>query len=585
MATPLQYQPQFVQANLGVLQRNLQAREQEYAATEARQQAMEDNYAALQVDTSDIGLKNELLGGYQKQAQDIVSRYGGDYGAAKKDLSRLATNMTNDQGMALMQRKRQLSEEQRKLENQFGPNAITTQNVRDINLRDADGNYIGSDQLDYNVYDSRMIDQHMKTGYGALAQQRRKGDFSVDKNFPALLRADINLGLNQQEVSEYTQTIADDIRSQFPGLSEEQIQTRAANFANQLDRGYDYTQIENKDYTNSLKNTGTGLFGAPSVRSHAAPSTGATAKKFAKKQKRNLDFLNKFNELVGSSESFNPDSFNTPGTTGTTYGSAFSRPDVSKEAADRDDAGRLDRFIKDNDIRNSRTYNEIRDGGGSDTEAIKQWVVDEGVYDSKFNSLLSLDGSDAIYKTIDQDLILQGRGNTEVEVSVGGSDDTDMETLSDAKSMIIGDPVVAFNQSSGELMFAGRNKDGEDVSFMVPSENLSQASFRPLKQSTEAIEIHKEAPIAGYSRQEAEANAPTEYTSVGFTADGRELRVVPYRENGERRTLEYISNPDGTFMLIGEGNDGLSGLITSNVSNFGEITGKRSKYNELNINK
>ena len=83
----IQYTPQFVQSDIGAMQRKFDDLQQGYDTAYSGAVAAEDAFGQFDVDQRDIELKNEVLGGFKNRVKSLVDRYGGDWGAASKQLA------------------------------------------------------------------------------------------------------------------------------------------------------------------------------------------------------------------------------------------------------------------------------------------------------------------------------------------------------------------------------------------------------------------------------------------------------------------------------------------------------------------
>ena len=246
MATPIQYTPQFVQTDLGLLNNIIGQRDKEYDLAEMQQQQREDQFASLKTDAADIGLKNEIMGEYQKKAGDILERYGGDYAAAATDLAKLGSDLKANPFINLSQQRMQIAEEERKLESQLGSDAIKVQSVRNTPLRDAEGNWITPDQLKYKIYDRNRLNRMVQDEFKDRAQEVRTGPYRTDKNLPGYKVYDVTTGITRGEVPEVADEIYARLMERAPGMDPATAKAMAYDNARQMVRGTEKKQI--RDY-------------------------------------------------------------------------------------------------------------------------------------------------------------------------------------------------------------------------------------------------------------------------------------------------------------------------------------------------
>src|SRR6056297_2139403 len=169
MATPIQYIPQPIFSNVGILQQQLAQDQSRHDQAMANQLAMEDQFAQVRTHPSDISAKNRVLGDFQTKVQDVVERYGGDYGAAAKDIARLTSRTRQNPFFQLAPERRRLAEEERKARLQLGPNYIPLASVTDKPLQDpTTGEWIDPTDLQYNYANRQQLQQLIDKELGGL---------------------------------------------------------------------------------------------------------------------------------------------------------------------------------------------------------------------------------------------------------------------------------------------------------------------------------------------------------------------------------------------------------------------------------
>src|SRR6056297_2933089 len=185
MATPIQYIPQPIFSNVGVLQQQLAQDQARHDQAMANQLAMEDQFAQVPTHPTDIPVKNRVLGDFQTKVQDVVERYGGDYGAAAKDIARLTSRTRQNPFFQLAPERRRLAEEQRKRIATLGPNAILTQDVTATPLQDSiTGEWISPDDLQSEVLDQRLYEQMLERRHGKLRGVTTPGEWRKSQQLP-----------------------------------------------------------------------------------------------------------------------------------------------------------------------------------------------------------------------------------------------------------------------------------------------------------------------------------------------------------------------------------------------------------------
>jgi hypothetical protein len=259
MATPIQYIPQPIFNNVGVLQQQLAQDQQRYAQAMANQLAMEDAFAQLQTHVADIPLKNEILSEFQQKVKETVDRYGGDYGAASRDLARLVSQTRQNPFFQLAPERRRLAEEQRKLMLQLGPNAILAKDVTSVPLRDPEtGEWISPEDLNYSVLDQRQYEEFLNRRYGVLRNRTTPGEWTRNSQYPWMLERSVYKGILPEEVEDYKAQMSADLAAQHPELPEEYREMIADSYANQLMMGSASERITDPLYAARAKSGSSG---------------------------------------------------------------------------------------------------------------------------------------------------------------------------------------------------------------------------------------------------------------------------------------------------------------------------------------
>lgn len=240
----IEYRPQFIQSDIGAMQNKFNQLQQAYDQSYAGTLATEDQFNQLQVDPRDIALKNEIVGGFKNRVQEIVDRYGGDWGAASKALAKEVINTKSNQFFPLASRRYQLAEEQRKLASQ--PGSIIIKNINDINLRDKEGNWINPDQLDYQVTTRDYLEDQLKKLYAGRASKINElGYRAGPTGYKEKLTSE---GLLEKEVAPTAQEMAQSLKEIYPNLDDNTIYDISFNTAKSMVGGTKSNLIEDKDW-------------------------------------------------------------------------------------------------------------------------------------------------------------------------------------------------------------------------------------------------------------------------------------------------------------------------------------------------
>jgi len=239
MATPIQYIPQPIFSNVGVLQQQLAQDQARHDQAMANQLAMEDQFAQVPTHPTDIPVKNRVLGDFQNKVQDVVERYGGDYGAAAKDIARLTSRTRQNPFFQLAPERRRLAEEQRRRQQELGPYAITAQDVTAMPLQDPEtGEWIDPSRLSSKVLDERLYLQQLQEDHKYLPKRVKEGSWRRDPNFPQILQRTRYKGILPNEEQAYAEQFYQELASD-PDLPDETARRMASNFAHQLVLGTD----------------------------------------------------------------------------------------------------------------------------------------------------------------------------------------------------------------------------------------------------------------------------------------------------------------------------------------------------------
>jgi hypothetical protein len=217
----IEYRPQFVQSDIGAMQKRFDEMQHSYDQSYAGALAAEDLYSQYETDVTDVALKNEIIGNFRNKVQSIVDKYGGDWGAAAKQLAKEVVKTKQDPFFQLAGRKKQLAEEQRKMIQAYGPDAVVLKDIRNVQLKDKEGKYIDPSKLESEVLNRAQIKEMMNKELGHLAKDIREGEFAVSKKMPWQMERKIMTGISDAEVMGVAQRGYELIKSQRPDLPDD----------------------------------------------------------------------------------------------------------------------------------------------------------------------------------------------------------------------------------------------------------------------------------------------------------------------------------------------------------------------------
>ena len=364
MATPVRYIPQFVQSNLGLLNNIISKRDRQFDIAKQQQLATEDKFKSLQVDPVDIELKNEVLNDYQGQAQDILKKYNGDYYAASDDLARLGSSMKSSTPINLLMRRKQLGEEERKIMNQYGTDAIVAHSIYDQNLRDKNGDWIDPSQLKSKIYNAAQIYGRFNREYGSLKNRTWQTDPKhLSGDMSGFLGYESGRGIHKNEVAGYRDEMFKELKQQYGDLDDNTLMNIADNAANSLVVG---SQTHYMQDPMAIARAKAALNGqsteGQNYRAERSNSISADNDK-AKEMNSSLDSINTLNSLIKKRDDFNKK-----------WPDLTKQPDGEKDPSQQKYIDDLNNEISDYTNSVKKDYpiiNQLIKKGYSETEAIE----------------------------------------------------------------------------------------------------------------------------------------------------------------------------------------------------------------------
>lgn len=205
MPVPLQYQSQFIPTNYGAVENVLRMYRQDMGQREQQfdlAQQMQDQAVAniYGMETLDPDVLQQAGDALSQRIDDIVSKRGGDYGAAAKDISSLIAQESRNPIYGLNKRKL----EQTKLLEQAlarNPNLLALQDPRKMSLTQKG---LTPEDISYSVADPATIQEAIKDIYGERGNQVRQTGLrpSGTKGY---LMSEITKGLTDSEIEQLSQ--------------------------------------------------------------------------------------------------------------------------------------------------------------------------------------------------------------------------------------------------------------------------------------------------------------------------------------------------------------------------------------------
>lgn len=205
MAIPLQYQSQFIPTDfgavsnvLGMYKQDMNQREQQFdLAQQMQDKAIANIYG---IETLDPELFQQAGDALSQRIEELVSKRGGDYGAAAQDISRLIAQESRNPIYGLNKRKL----EQTKLLEQAlakNPNLLPLQDPRKISLTQKG---LTPEDISYSVADPATIQDAIKDIYGERGNQIRQTGLKPSGT-KGYLMSEITRGLTDAEIQQLAQ--------------------------------------------------------------------------------------------------------------------------------------------------------------------------------------------------------------------------------------------------------------------------------------------------------------------------------------------------------------------------------------------
>lgn len=209
MATPVEYTQQYIPtpSDIGMMQGQLNTMQSEYDAGYAAPLMFEQEFSQLPVTGDNIAGKQAVLGNFQNKVKGIADKYGGDYGAASKDIVREITRERQKPFYQLAPKHAAMAEEARKVKQALGPNALIKKDVPS-NFVDEKGNVTNTD-FSYDIADVRDFEKPMAQMF---------------KEFATGFNKDINYSVGNGYRRMGTQFGAKDVNEAMQGLQSSQGQ-------------------------------------------------------------------------------------------------------------------------------------------------------------------------------------------------------------------------------------------------------------------------------------------------------------------------------------------------------------------------
>lgn len=239
MATPIQYTPQFIPTNVGLMNNILAQKQSDYDAGYAAPGMFEDKFAQIQVSPENMAGKQAILGNFQDKIKGVVDRYGGDYGAASKDIVReIARERQNPFYQMAPQHQKALARQQ-SMKDKLGSNYFALNEVPS-KFVDETGRVNQNVELNPNILNQQDLEKTLLTEFGGLGKQVREGGLKNIQDRPGMLESATTRGITQNEVSGVADQMLQRLRDSNPDLAaaidagDPRAMQIAQNMANQM---------------------------------------------------------------------------------------------------------------------------------------------------------------------------------------------------------------------------------------------------------------------------------------------------------------------------------------------------------------
>ena len=285
MFVPVERTSQVIPVDYKYMNQMLGQDQARYDAANAGINEFEDAASSIPVTTGGMEAKDMFLNKTKESIDAITAKYGGDAGAASKEIARFISKAKADPLVQLMPYQYQLAEEERKMVSQLGPNAINLRpGVGTKNLINKEtGQVINKEELHPSVIDRRDITKHLQANYGELSRKMREGLFQAAKGadgkaIPGLMDRWTTRGLTQAEADALIPQMIEDIKAMSPELAKAieegnpVAMQEARNMANQLVMGQTASTMQDPGYNPSSSDNAGDPFGLLNLRSRQNPT-------------------------------------------------------------------------------------------------------------------------------------------------------------------------------------------------------------------------------------------------------------------------------------------------------------------------
>lgn len=219
MPSPIQYVPQFIPTDIGAISNVLDRRQAEYDAGYAAPLMYEDKYSQIPVSPENITGKQAILDSFKDRIQKVVDRYGGDYGAASKDITREIAKERQNPFYQMAPQHYQAMQRQQALKDKYGAFAIP--------LKETPGQFISpegvvSQDINLNpvILNQQDLEKKVLTEYGKRASKINQSGLYKTKYTPeGFYQQTTTKGVTEEELPALIDDITDSLYKMNPDLA------------------------------------------------------------------------------------------------------------------------------------------------------------------------------------------------------------------------------------------------------------------------------------------------------------------------------------------------------------------------------
>lgn len=220
MASPLQYQSQFIPTNVGFINSLLQERQGEYDQAYNNLLQSQQQLGLLNVGSEDAPFKQQRLTQLIEDVNQIADKYNGDFGAASKSIARRLSQARTDPFWQTALRNQQIREEERQLRNKLGLKALPISSALGQSTIDPATGKVRD--LSYDVIDREDLAELALEPYAPI-RTRRNTSMEASQFGPGFVDKVTTVGATRDEAAAYMPEIKRRILELKPELANSSV--------------------------------------------------------------------------------------------------------------------------------------------------------------------------------------------------------------------------------------------------------------------------------------------------------------------------------------------------------------------------